>query len=196
MRGIATWTTIATLLCLAASGCGSATTQGDVPPPPSPQQPPLPPRPRALPLNGIEPCGLLAGPGAARLRVGPGSPNGTTVNGNTAKQCQWSTHTAWPRDSWVARILLQQDAAAALRSPHDNPIVQVDGFSAVQASAAGTNPQRECVLYIDVAPGQSLLVEYVNGLADDPTTTHATACDKARAAATSMVQTLATLVRE
>jgi hypothetical protein len=134
---------------------------------------------------------LLAGPGALQLAVGPGSPHGVTGTGDAA-QCQWSTLAAHPDDHWMARVLLHRGADTEFLDPSRTPLIQVDGFTAVQVIPRA-NPSRECVLYVDVAARQSLLVGYDNGSAAGAGT--APACEKAQTAATFMVQRLRTLVQ-
>lgn len=192
---------VAFLVSLLAVGCSSAATLDRVPAATGPraqtstaQRTSLPPRPTVLPLDGVEPCALLAGPGARQLEVGPGSPHGSTRTGDAA-QCQWSTLPARPDDDWVARVLLYQGANTKFINPSDTPLASVDGFSAVQITPP-SNQARECVLYVDVAPHQSLLVEYSNDAPAGPGTTHAGACQKAQTAATFMVQRLRTLGHE
>lgn len=154
----------------------------------------LPPRALALPLGGVEPCALLAGPAVAQLGVGPGSAHGATSTG-TAAQCQWSTLAAHPDEHWMARVLLHQGADAVFVNPSDTPLSPVDGVTAVQV-ATPSNPARECALYLDTAPQQSLLVTYSTDSAAGPDTTHALACEKAERAAAFMMQRLRTLVHQ
>jgi hypothetical protein len=154
----------------------------------------LPPRPIALPLNGVEPCALLAGPGAAQLGIGPGSPHGSTSTGDAA-QCQWSTLSAQPGNHWMARVLLHQGADTTFVSPSATPLTPVDGFTAVQVRWP-SNPARECALYVDVAPQQSLLVTYSTDSAVGPGPAPTAPCEEAQHAAAVMVQRLRTLVHQ
>lgn len=192
----------ASLIVLLTAGCspaatpadGVATSSASTAPHFAAPRPGLPPRPVDLPLGGVEPCALLAGPGAAQLGVGPGSAHGATGTGDAA-QCQWSTLSAHPGNHWMARVLLHRGADTTFINPSATPLTQVDGFTAVQVSSP-SNPASECVLYVDVAPQQSLLVAYSTDSAAGPGTTHAIACVKAQSAATFMVQRLRTLVHQ
>lgn len=149
----------------------------------------LPPRPRDLQLAGHEPCSLLAGSAVARLGVGPGSPHGVTSAGS-ARQCQWSTMAGHPSEAIVARLLPEQSAASMVGLPDADGTVTVDGYPAVRTTTPGGDPQRDCVLYVDVADHQTLVVEYLRGL-DGLATDRTSACRGAQAAAASMVQSLA-----
>lgn len=152
----------------------------------------LPPRPVNLPLTGVEPCALLVGSQVSQLGVGPGTPYGSTQEGDA--ECVWSTASADPSDAWIARTLVAESAATALSDPHAQT-VQVEGFPAVQTSDPTADPNHACELYIDVADGQSLLVAYVsgpnpsNGVPPAPPL----ACRKAGQAADLMIQTLKAL---
>ncbi len=112
----------------------------------------------------------------------------------------WATpsatgRTTWsgPNDNWLAEALLSTSAESVLSGSPDARVVQVDGFPAVQTDAPGTDPARACLLHVDVAPGQSLLVRYLEGTGDNPAMNHALACHKAQQAAEFMVNQLRTL---
>ncbi|WP_445183956.1 DUF3558 domain-containing protein [Pseudonocardia sp. Cha107L01] len=152
----------------------------------------LPPRPANLPLTGVEPCALLVGPQVSQLGVGAGTPYGSTEEGDA--ECVWSTASADPADTWIARTLVSESAATALSDPHAQT-VQVAGFPAVQTSDPTADPNHACELYIDVADGQSLLVAYVGGPnpSNGVPSTRPLACRKAAQAAELMIQTLKTL---
>lgn len=186
------------MIVAGTAGCASAARPAaGVAPSPSTLSPPaqpdtaLPPRPATLRLNGVEPCALLAGPGARELNVQPGVPSGRPDLGNA--QCYWANYLVRPNDNWLAEALLSTSAESVLSGSPDARVVQVDGFPAVQTDAPGTDPARACLLHVDVAPGQSLLVRYLEGTGDNPAMNHALACHKAQQAAEFMVNQLRTL---
>jgi Protein of unknown function (DUF3558) len=149
----------------------------------------LPPRPAELRLDGVNPCDLLAKAQQADLGVGAGTAdNGTDELASPG--CQWTNPTGSPDNNWVAKAVVKRGADAWLRSFSSAQVVLVDGFPTVQASSEYSDPGLECVLYVDVADGQSLSVEYINRRGDLPNINHGVACQKATAAAQLMLGNL------
>jgi hypothetical protein len=93
----------------------------------------------------------------------------------------------------VARILLHESAKSELGNPRADGTVAVQGYPAVRSTAPGADPARECLLYVDVADGQSLVVEYLRGL--DAASDRGAACLGAQQSAGFMVQALMTSPR-
>jgi len=73
-------------------------------------------------------------------------------------------------------------------------IMRIDTFPAVQTATDFGDPQHECLLFVDLAQGQSLQVQYLNQSGVYPGINHAVDCQLAATAATEMVITLRTLV--
>lgn len=66
----------------------------------------------------------------------------------------------------------------------------VDGYAAAPTSSAIGNAQYECLLFVDIAPGRSMLSHYTNDSEDLPGMTHQKACDNAETAAEFMLANL------
>jgi len=73
-------------------------------------------------------------------------------------------------------------------------IVQVAGFPGVQTASDLQDPSKQCVLMLDVAPGQTLQATYQNSHGDYPGINHQVACQLASKAAELMVANLRNLV--
>jgi|SRR5882757_7836186 len=78
----------------------------------------------------------------------------------------------------------------ALGSVTATRVVNIASFPAVQTATAYGNPAHECLVFVDVAQGQSLQVEYLNQRGDHPGISHEIACQLATTAATEMITTL------
>lgn len=151
----------------------------------------LPPRPAVLSLNGVNPCALLTTKQIGQLKVTRGLP-GMNNDGLGSPDCLWSSSTEPPHNDWLARLILHQGADRYLDAT-GAAVVEVDGFPAIQTSADGQDPKSHCILYVDVAPGQSLYVLYTNLTGDYPGMNHQLACHLADEGAEPMVKNLRTL---
>jgi len=187
----------AALLLAGLTGCGGAAG----PAPPSPEPPsaapattssPFPPRPVELKLDGLDPCALLNAGQQRQLGVGQ---VGTYADsdGLGSAACQWGNNGGKPDNRWLVRMIVKQGADYALGSDTGVQVVQVDGFTAVQTAPPYQDPKLNCVLVVDVAPGQSLGVQYANYAGDYPGISHEVACQLDRTAAELMVRNLRTL---
>lgn len=108
--------------------------------------------------------------------------------------CTWQGAAIKPDNIWNARAILKQGAEHYMDSVTGTQIVQVGGFTAVQTSSDLADPQKECLLFVDTAPGQTLEVQYGNGRGDYPGISHQVACQQATKAAELMVANLRNLV--
>lgn len=185
------------LLLLMTAGCTTTTTgspTAEAAPAPGTSASPgasLPPRPRELPLSGIDPCALLTTDQQADIGVADPTP-GTSPELGTPL-CQWDRFPAEPQDAYLVNLLTAQGASYALGSATGASITEVAGFAAVSTTGSRALPGRNCLLFIDVAEGQTLNVAYQYEGRTEPMTTEI-ACDKARTAAELMLETLQTLV--
>jgi hypothetical protein len=153
---------------------------------------PFPSRPSELRLNGVDPCALLTSAQQGQLGVGQLylSAEAFDVDG---KDCGWG-NTHGPRETYRASTDLRRGAEYALGSATGTQVVQVDGFGAVASTGGSADPAVNCVLLIDVAPGQSLWASYDDSNHDKPGLTHEIACQKAMSAARMMLAKLRALV--
>jgi hypothetical protein len=149
----------------------------------------LPPRPAELKLDGVNPCNLLTLADQGKLGVGAGTVNDGADSYSSAG-CRWSDPAGHPDNNWVALAVVRRGADAALRSSNGAQIGLVDGFPAVQTTSDSADPGLSCELFLDVAPGQTLSVEYVNRRGDYPNINHGIACQQAADAAKLMLANL------
>ena len=177
------------MLGLAGCGEGTPASPSQKAPPSVITASPFPPRPAELRLGGVDPCALLKPAQIVLLQVDDGEPSQDSDSTHSAV-CFWGNRLAAPDTSYLARLYVGQGADYALGSETGHQIAQIDGFAAVQTAAAGEDPKTHCLLFVDVAQGQSLSVLYVNRRGDYPGISHEVACRLARDAAGLMVQNL------
>lgn len=185
------------LALLTAVGCGGENPSPQFSPPApqaAPTVSPLGPRPQTLSLAGIDPCALLTPAQVSALKVRAGR-SGEDNDGLGSRDCIWSNSPNRPDIGWVARATLQRGAEWYRDSVTGAEVVQVAGFPAVQTSSSAGDPETHCILAIDVAPGQSLWVQFDNMDKDYPGMNHQRACQLARQAAETMMTNLRGLVR-
>jgi len=175
------------LASLGLVGCGNPPQPPPPPAAPSPTRPALPPRPAVLRLDKVNPCDLLTPAQVSELNTDAGVV-GSNNDGLGSRDCLWQRYPAKPDDAWVARVILKQGAETYLSDT--SRVTQVAGISAVETSSDQHNPAWHCLLYIDVAPGQSLEVQYSNETGDHPGLNHAVACQLAADAAQLMLSNL------
>jgi hypothetical protein len=146
-----------------------------------------------LQIDGIDPCTLLTPEQARQFTPDPG--RRVAIDQEPGRyDCIWSTFPAKPVNNWSARAVLDHGAEYYLGSVTGAQIVQVDGFATVQTSSNLADPEKQCLLYVDVAPGQALDVQYINPNGDYPGINHQVACQLATKAAELMVANLRNLV--
>ncbi|WP_425572243.1 DUF3558 domain-containing protein [Pseudonocardia eucalypti] len=172
------------------AGCSSGPAP-EAPPASPPMAPLLPPRPGSLPLDTVDPCALLSPAQVAQLGTAP--PKKTEATNQPGRyHCTWSNLPAEPEDSWIASTELDHGAEYFLNSR--TRITAVAGFPAVEAYSGLGRPDDNCMLLVDVAPGQSLKASYIVSEASHPGITHQYACQQATRVAEMMVSNLRTLV--
>lgn len=151
-------------------------------------------RPAELRLDGVDPCTLLT---AAQVRqlgvVAGGRLENTDELGSVG--CRWPNSRQSPSSGYVARLLMNRAADSALPGAIGAQVVTIDGFSAVRAAAPGVDPKNHCILVVDVAPGQSLWVQWLTISPNYPGLSHELACQQARDAARLMLSNLRGLSR-
>jgi hypothetical protein len=139
----------------------------------------------------VDPCALLTSAEVTQLKVDKGTPD-TAYDQDHSAICQWADYESTPDNAWTAGVELRHSAEEALGGAGAQ-VVQVGGFPAVQtASGIGDNSDN-CILLVDVAPGQRLSVAYINQRKDFPGINHEVACQQADKAAELMVANLRSL---
>lgn len=153
---------------------------------PDPAGPKLPTRPRELRINGLDPCSTLTGEQLKLLGVQfysviePGT--------NRGPGCDWIHTQTEPVESYTVDINTRGGVELAFGQPQLE-IITIAGFGAVDTPGLFSSGQLECVVNIDVAPGQAVQVGYFyNGRT--MAMTHEIACTKARNAAELAMRTI------
>jgi hypothetical protein len=95
----------------------------------------------------------------------------------------------------LALLQVHQGADYALGSTTAHQLVPLDGFTAVQTTSEGQDPATHCILLVDVAPGQSLWVQFNNSYRDYQGLTHEQSCQFARTFGEDLIQNLRALAR-
>ncbi|WP_425415372.1 DUF3558 domain-containing protein [Pseudonocardia acaciae] len=145
----------------------------------------LPSRPVELRLDGVEACALLGAEQVRRMGVRAGE----RAEGGG---CRWRDGAM---SSYLARLIVDQDAESVLNSGATRENVDIDGFLAVRASAPYVDPKNHCVLAVDVADGQALWVQWTSLSGGYPGLSHEVACQRAEEAGRLMLASLRRLSR-
>lgn len=193
-RAAATPRLLALALALGLTACADPApttppTSAAPPTPTAPAAPTLPPRPGELPVAGLDPCTLLTPTHQHQLgvhQIGLGADDDT----QGGQACDWSNDPRKPDDAYRVGVNTAHGAEWALTSRPRQQIVQIDGYPAVQTYGGLGNPEEQCILWIDVAAGQSLVVDYENHLFKDPAMNRTLACQRAHTAAGLVLHTL------
>jgi len=181
------------LLGLLLAGCGLAAepTPSQAPVATAPNGQSLPARPREIRLDGLDPCRLLTA--EQQRRLNPDQPP-TANYGDRGPSCQWGRGFTEPREGYLVRLRTNLGADQALAGPPGVRVVSVAGFGAVETFGQPADPDRTCILAIDVADGQSVDVLYDYTGKALPIN-RALACQRAATAADLVMQTLLAQVR-
>ncbi len=141
-------------------------------------------------MEGVDPCGLLTSEQLRQLTAARPRATGD----DRGAVCQWSNAFTEPFQGYLVRLRTGQGAATALAGPPGVRVVTVAGFPAVETFGEPADPQRTCILAIDVADGQSVDVNYTYTGKGLPINREL-ACQRATAAAELVMQTLLAQVR-
>jgi hypothetical protein len=184
---------LAMLGVVGVTGCGLPTAPATTAPLPSSApatpKPTLPVRPMSLPLTNANPCDLLTPAQRGQLKISNWLA-GVNNDGQGSRDCTWDNDGGPPENGWVIRFDLQHDASYYLGSTTGAQVAQVGGFPAVQSSSAFVDPKIECILVVDVAPGENLQASYQNLRGDYPGINHQVACQLADQVAEMAVKNL------
>jgi len=147
------------------AACTSPTTPppAPIPPTPGPTAIVLPPRPRELPLDGVDPCTLLTDAQRAQLGFDGGVVAGeSTAPGFVGPSCVNSGYE--PRAIAVVFALAVENGIEVLTGPgvlrDEVTVIDVAGFPALLARP---KVEDSCSVDVDVARGQFLDVQFQDG---------------------------------
>jgi hypothetical protein len=182
---------VALLGVLAMAGCAEPTTTSAAAPAPAAAS--LPPRPRELPLNGIDACSVITSPLRSQLGVSSRMDRNRPADNLNSSDCEWTNFPAEPQLALSVRLVLNQGIEPYLSQPGAQ-VITVSGFGAVQLPALPANPEQGCTVRLDVASGQSAWVSYTSD-SPIPGRTYDEMCARARAAAASVLAQLLARVR-
>ncbi|NMH81204.1 DUF3558 family protein [Pseudonocardia xinjiangensis] len=148
----------------------------------------LSPRPRELSLDRVDPCSLLTVVQQQQLGVGNGRP-GTAGEDPQSPACAWTRFPEEPQDAYQLRLDKTQGAEGSLSSVTGAKVLHIHGFATIETLSPHLPPTSHCVMVVDAASGQNLVLRYEY---DGSTVamTKQLACDKAKVAAEMAVQTL------
>jgi len=176
------WLALVPAITLCAA-CSS--TVGGAPSPDS-NVPQLPARPRALNIEGVEPCGTLT---AFQLKsLGVARYGASVAEGTRGPGCEWIHSPTEPVEHYSVGINTRGGVELVFGQP-ELEVINVAGFGAVQTPALYGSGNQDCVVNVDVAPSQAVQVAYFYNGQTVPMT-HEIACGKARHAAELAMQTI------
>jgi hypothetical protein len=151
----------------------------------APAAPGLPARPVTLRLDTVNPCALITPAQQAELGTRAGEPAELLAHPGRF-DCLWANPAVGVDHRWLAIPVLERGVEHYLA---DGPVQMVGGFASVRTDVTPGG----CELFIDVAPGQALEVEYLASARRNPAMDPKVACQRATAAAEMMIATLRTL---
>jgi hypothetical protein len=150
----------------------------------------LPPRPRSLPLTGVDPCRLLTAAQQAQLGVDPGVAGHPDVNWHNP-QCGFQLTNPGTLPSYNLQTVTSAGIQFWLNPLLANNLKQVAiaGFHSVDVTSKASTATG-CQTVVSVADGQMLIVQF-----DFPPTgmTAAQSCGNTEQAASAAVATLQTV---
>jgi hypothetical protein len=149
----------------------------------------LPARPSELRLDQVNPCALLTPAQVRQLGVHAGE-RGENTDEVGSVGCLWRNFPNEPDIKYVARLIVKRGADYALDSTEPTQVVTIDGFPAVQTKSPQGDPKDHCLLFVDVASGESLFVQWLTASRDYPGLTDQLACQQARNAGQLMLANL------
>ena len=176
------WLALVPAITLCAA-CSS--TVGGAPSPDS-NVPQLPARPRALNIEGVDPCGTLT---ISQLKsLGVVRYGASIAAGTRGPGCEWIHSPTEPVEHYSVGINTRGGVELVFGQPQLE-VINVAGFGAVQTPALYGSGNQDCVVNVDVAPSQAVQVAYFYNGQTVPMT-HELACRKARNAAELAMQTI------
>jgi uncharacterized protein DUF3558 len=121
----------------------------------------IPPRPKALPLDNVEPCSLIDSNGLKQLQVTEEPTSRTSTDVYKAKQCMLNVVLDDKDYSYFVSAITTEGIGAWLDGQRvvEAKLVSVEGYAAVDYYAKGTGPSNGnggCATSVDVADGQQL----------------------------------------
>lgn len=178
-------------LLVALAGCGAQAEPTGGPPSTTASNDPLPPRPRAIRMDGLDPC-VLGTPEVLRQVGIAGEPRRVTAPTSGTRICSWARAVTQPPSGQLGVfVVTDQDTRNVLSAPGAET-TSVAGFGAVDVADESYGQQFNCGVRVDVAPGQGLWVTYLNSLGDEPGATHELMCQRAHTAAETIMRDLLT----
>ncbi len=151
----------------------------------------LPPRPKTISVDVLDPCAVLSETQQRQLQIDQqpyrAGPDQADKNGN--RGCTFFKTSTDPRFTYLVTPVPQEGAEVWLKGERNVLVKQVTagGFGAVE-TRIGNTATSHCNVVVDVAPGQSLDVQF--GLGTPGALTTDQVCDKAREGAELIMQTL------
>ncbi|MFC4946836.1 DUF3558 domain-containing protein [Pseudonocardia sp. GCM10023141] len=175
---------LAILATLTATACSPA---------PAPPSAPateswLPPRPRELPIDGLDPCTALTEQQRVTLELGR-TRAFASPSPDRGPACTWIFTAV--TDFWSVSLETSphRGATSAIGSTRATRTLTIAGFPAVETSNPLADEDKQCFVIIDVAAAQALVVDFTSN-GDTVAMNHALACSKANLAAEQIMQTL------
>jgi Protein of unknown function (DUF3558) len=135
----------------------------------------LPPRPRSLPLDGVDPCKLLSEQQLASFSIDRPPLGGVGSGGplKGAPDCDFGTSVGAVNDwGFLITVSTNMGLGEYLEKLKDNPtrrVISVDGFPAIQdEQKSSIGPGNDtCFVDVDVAEGQMLALQFGQIAADE-----------------------------
>lgn len=148
----------------------------------------LPPRPRDIPIEGLDPCSTLTEQQRISLELGRtrAFPSPSPDRGPS---CTWIFTSV--ADYWSVSLETspRRGADTAISTVRPTRTLAIAGFAAVETSNPLAPEDKQCFVIIDVAVGQALVVDFTSNGSSVPMS-HTLACSKANVVGEQIMQTL------
>ena len=109
-------------------------------------------------------------------------------SGKRGPGCDWIHSPTEPVESYTVDVNTRGGVELAFGQPQLK-VITVAGFGAVETPGLFSSGKHDCIVNVDVAPGQAVQVSYFYNGSTVPMT-HELACQKARNAAELAMQTI------
>ncbi len=147
---------------------------------------PSPPGPFEIRLDDFDPCSVFTQAQLDQLGLEDGRFSPADEYG--AELCQWRRPSEEGHYGFLVTSDLAADVNRSLANPRARVAPDLAGFPVIETQNPRAQPDRHCIVLVDVAPGQVLQVNFdYNG---DKPMARERACAEARTAAELAMQTL------
>jgi Protein of unknown function (DUF3558) len=153
---------------------------------PDAAEPSLPARPRELRIDSLDPCDALTS--VQLVSLGVKFSGAVEPGARRGPGCAWKHSPTEPVETYTIDANTRGGVELVFGQAQLD-VVSIAGFGAVETPALYSRGEHECIINVDVAPGQAVQISYFYDGSTVPMD-HEIACQKARNAAELAMQTI------